>query len=79
MFVIWWRKENCWWSLFSDAWPAETVGEVTWWEGGFAALLSVNLGGWKIGLVTATGACRIVDPVESNKWQAANHEDDSHH
>lgn len=29
-------------------------------------------------LVTFFGACGVVDPVEDNKRQAANHEDDSH-
>ena len=30
------------------------------------------------GLVTLAGAWRVVDPVEDDEWQAANHEDDSH-
>ena len=30
------------------------------------------------GLVTLAGAWGVVDPVEDDEWQAANHEDDSH-
>lgn len=30
------------------------------------------------GLVTAAGACGVVDPVEYDERQAADHEDDSH-
>lgn len=31
------------------------------------------------GLVTAAGAWGVVDPVEHDERQAANHEDDAHH
>lgn len=31
------------------------------------------------GLVTAAGAWGVVDPVEHDEGQAANHEDDAHH
>lgn len=35
-------------------------------------------GGEKRGLVTIAGAWWVVNPIEDDEWQAANHEDDSH-
>lgn len=53
----------------------ETKKAVAEWGG----VLHFLAGYLKGGLVTTAGAWGVVDPVEDDEWQAANHEDDSHH